>query len=173
MNVVAPPVLALLAIGGLTLALTRREPEDPRLVLAGNHAFTTGEVLAGIATPEPDDTDAIGRAALMVSAFYWDHGYADIDVGTPSVDGAAITIPVVEGPKFTIGKVALHGDVLGTASLVQTHPGMTFSRTAIAADREALNRYYVARGYAYANVIPRTSIANTTIDVSFEIDASK
>ena len=57
-----------------------------------------------------------------------------------------LSIPIDEGPVFTIGSVNFKGDLIGSAQKnldkVHIRAGMKFSRTLIAEDREALSNYY-------------------------------
>jgi len=193
--VVAAAIGAVVAIGaGITIAMERITAEPvARAVPApvpvvhipefvGNHAFTRGEIVDGLGESafltDLDDGDAIARTALMVSAFYWDRGYANVHVGPPRVDRArdALVIPVDEGATFTISSVAVTGDLLGDAAshlaMIQVHPGVLFSRTMIANDRETLSTFYGDRSYAYATVLPNTKLdlVHDTIALTFDIE---
>lgn len=133
-----------------------------------------------------DDTgalsqEALDRDVLVLSAFYLDRGYANVKVGTPEVrlSRNEISIPIEEGPMFTMGAVAFTGDLTGGLqhhlAMLQARPGITFSRTMIADDRETLSTYYQDNGYADANVIPLTTVdlSNHTISLTFEITPGK
>src|SRR6185295_10156841 len=58
---------------------------------------------------------------------------------------------------------------------IKIRPGMTFSRTRIAEDREKLSNYYQDQGYAYANVLPLTKVdlPNRKINLTFEVARGK
>ena len=64
--------------------------------------------------------EAFERDLLLVSAHYWDRGYANVKVGTPQLRLSRdkqymyLSIPVDEGPIFTIGSVNFKGDLIGT-----------------------------------------------------------
>ena len=66
--------------------------------------------------------EAFERDLLLVSAHYWDHGYANVKVGTPQLRLSRdkqymyLSIPIDEGPVFTIGTVNFKGDLIGTAA---------------------------------------------------------
>src|SRR5262249_15057234 len=142
-----------------------RVPRSESWQFVGNHAISSDELVAAldgeIVTPAGDfDDEVIERDLLLVSAYYWDRGYALVKVEAPRYDREhhIVTVPVEEGPKFTMSTVALTGDVLGGEPAIQIREGMTFSRTAIAKDREALATFYQDRGYAYANVLPLTKV---------------
>src|SRR5678815_1480045 len=90
-----------------------------------------------------------------------------------------LAIPVDEGPVFTIGAVNFKGDLIGGAAKnlekVKVRPGMIFSRTRIAEDRENLSAFYQDQGYAYANVLPLTKVDldKRTISLTFEVARGK
>ena len=162
----------------------------------GNTAITDAELRGAIATRRQDamsflndsgtySQEAFERDLLMVSAYYWDRGYANVKVGTPQLRLSRdkqfmyLSIPVDEGPVFTIGQVTFKGDLIGSAAdnanRVKLRAGTTFSRTTIAEDREKLSSYYQDQGYAYANVLPLTKVdlANRRINLTFEVARGK
>jgi len=129
--------------------------------------------------------EAFEREMMLVSAHYWDRGYANVKVGTPQLRLSRdkqymyLSIPVDEGPVFTIGTVNFKGDLIGGApknlEKVKVRAGMTFSRTRIAEDRENLSAFYQDQGYAYANVLPLTKVdlEKRTISLTFEVSRGK
>jgi outer membrane protein insertion porin family len=131
------------------------------------------------------DQAKFDRDLLVLSAFYWDRGFANVKVGTPQVRMSRdkkfmyLSVPIEEGPIFTIGSIDFKGDLVGTAaeqlSRLAIRPGVTFARTMIAADREVLSNYYMDQGYAYANVSPLTKVDldKKTISLTFEISRGK
>jgi outer membrane protein insertion porin family len=162
----------------------------------GNDHISDEELRGAIATRSADalsflndsgtyNQEAFERDLLLVSAHYWDRGYANVKVGTPQLRLSRdkqymyLSIPIDEGPVFTIGSVNFKGDLIGGAeknlSKVKVRPGMTFSRTRIAEDRENLSAFYQDQGYAYANVLPLTKVDldKRTISLTFEISRGK
>ena len=129
--------------------------------------------------------EAFERDLLLVSAHYWDRGYANVKVGTPQLRLSRdkqymyLSIPVDEGPIFTIASINFKGDLIGTPAQnmhrINMRPGYLFSRTVIAEDREALSNYYQDQGYAYANVLPLTKVDLPTrkIALTFEVSRGK
>jgi outer membrane protein insertion porin family len=145
----------------------------------GNNTISTAELRGAISTRPPDALSFINdsgtyseetfqRDLLVITAHYWDRGYANVKVGTPSLRLSRdkqfmyLSIPIDEGPIFTIAKVAFKGDLIGkpddNLARVKLRGGMKFSRTFIQEDRESLSAYYQDRGYAYANVLPLTKV---------------
>jgi outer membrane protein insertion porin family len=129
--------------------------------------------------------EAFERDLLLVSAHYWDRGYANVKVGTPELRLSRdkqymyLSIPIDEGPVFTIAAVNFKGDLIGSPAqnLARIHmrPGYLFSRTVIADDRETLSNFYQDQGYAYANVLPLTKVdpVKRTIALTFEVSRGK
>ena len=162
----------------------------------GNTQISDDELRGAIATRRQDamsflndsgtySQEAFERDLLLVSAHYWDRGYANVKVGTPSLRLSRdkqymyLSIPVDEGPVFTIGAVNFKGDLIGSAQQnldkIKMRPGVRFSRTMIAEDREKLSNYYQDQGYAYANVLPLTKVdlPNRRISLTFEVARGK
>ncbi len=159
----------------------------PRVEFTGNTtvpAAALRQYLASNASPLFDDAEdvvqeVLERDLLLVSAYYWDHGYANVKLGTPRVEHALVSIPVEEGAVFTMGSVTATGELIGTAAenlaKIKIRAGMTFSRTTIADDREHLATFYEDLGYAYASVMPLTKIDNSSnrIAINFEVKRGK
>lgn len=162
----------------------------------GNHALSDDELRLAIQTRRQDalsflndsgvySQEAFERDLLLVSAHYWDRGFANVKVGTPQLrlsrdkEYMYLSIPIDEGPVFQIGAVGFKGDLIGTPannlSKIHMRPGMTFSRTMIAEDREKLSAYYQDQGYAYANVSPLTKVdlATRRISLTYEVARGK
>src|SRR5678810_433619 len=122
---------------------------------------------------------------MCIRDSYWDRGYANVKVGTPQLrlsrdkQNMYLSIPVDEGPIFTIGTVNFKGDLIGSPTQnldkIRMRAGNTFSRTMIAEDREKLSAYYQDQGYAYANVLPLTKVDLPTrkINLTFEVARGK
>ncbi|MFT3700524.1 MAG: outer membrane protein assembly factor BamA [Kofleriaceae bacterium] len=162
----------------------------------GNNSIPDDELRNAIQTRRADalsflndsgvySQEAFERDLLLVSAHYWDKGYANVKVGTPQLRLSRdkqymyLSIPVDEGPVFTIGSVAFKGDLIGSKDKnlekIRMRPGMKFSRTLIAEDRESLSNYYQDQGYAYANVLPLTKVdlEKRQINLTFEVARGK
>lgn len=162
----------------------------------GNSQIRDDELRTAISTRRPDalafindsgvyNQEAFDRDLLLVSAYYWDRGYANVKVGTPQLRLSRdkqfmyLSIPIDEGPVFEIGEVKFKGDLIGSAEknlqVVRLRQGLKFSRTMIAEDREKLSNYYQDQGYAYANVLPLTKVdlENKKISLTFEIARGK
>jgi outer membrane protein insertion porin family len=160
--------------------------DELRVEFRGNHDVSSDDLRAAIHAGSPDpivamDSPVFERDLLLVSAYYWDHGYANVKVQTPVLDAAhaTITVPLVEGARFTIGPVTFGGELSAHApdALANVHvrPGVVFSRTMIAEDRARLAESYRDQGFAFANVVPLThlELATKTISIEFELTRGK
>ncbi len=126
--------------------------------------------------------EAFERDLLILSAHYYDHGHVNVKLGTPRIRLSRdrrymyVSIPIDEGPVFTIGEVDFQGDLIGPKpdyyKRLTIKPGETFSRSKISADITKLNDYYKDLGYAYVNVTPITNVDpdKRTVALSFEIE---
>lgn len=159
--------------------------EVRKIGFVGNHALTDAEISRYMATrtagPFSLLTDSgkfqremFDRDVTMVQALYWDHGYIDIQVGTPRVDLSAdrryifVSIPVVEGPRYKVGRIkVVEHDIDGkevpllggrrrVRSMVATRRDEWFSRTSVMEDVNRISRHYQDKGYANANVELKT-----------------
>ncbi|HEY0477743.1 MAG TPA: outer membrane protein assembly factor BamA [Kofleriaceae bacterium] len=162
----------------------------------GNHVLSDDELRLAIQTRRQDalsflndsgvySQEAFERDLLLVSAHYWDRGFANVKVGTPQLrlsrdkEYMYLSIPIDEGPVFSIGTVGFKGDLIGTPAdnlaRIRMRTGTTFSRTQIAEDREKLSSYYQDQGYAYANVSPLTKVdlPNRKISLTYEVARGK
>jgi outer membrane protein insertion porin family len=163
-------------------------PDDvPKVRFVGNAAVSSDELRAAIDEyPLFDgagaiDQDVLERDLLVISALYWDRGHAQVKVGEPVIPPSrdAVTIPIEEGPVFTMGPVTVTGELIGSAranlARIQVRPGITFSRALIADDRETLSDFYQDQGYAYVNVLPlsKVDLDRKTIAMTFEITRGK
>ncbi len=124
-------------------------------------------------------TDAFERDQALLTQFYLDRGYANVRVGRPRVerrgDGLAITVPIQEGPRFTIRSVGFRGELLKPESALRgklaTRPGDVFKASDIRKDIDTLSTIYADEGYAFAAITPNTAMdpAMKTIDLTFEL----
>jgi outer membrane protein insertion porin family len=174
----------------------RSKVEIREVTFIGNTAFTDDELRGLIATRRAGalsflndsgtfNQEAFDRDLLIISAHYWDRGYANVKIGTPQLRLSRdkkymyLTIPIDEGPVFTIGSIDFKGDLIGDAAShlkkMHIHAGDKFSRTKIAEDRDAIAAFYMDQGYAYANVLPMTKVdlKSHTIGLTFEVARGK
>ncbi len=129
--------------------------------------------------------EAFERDLVIISAHYWDQGYAAVKLGTPQLRLSRdkrymyLSIPIDEGPVFTVGEIKFKGKLVGDEALhrakIRAKAGDRFSRSVIAADRDRLSDYYMDQGYAYANVLPMTqpNLGKNVISLIYEVESGK
>lgn len=176
----------LVLIGVLMTSRIALAHPEPTIDIVGNHVLTADAIRAGILADQPSliedngdiNQEAIERADLIVAAFYWDRGYAQVRVAEAKIDRVNHRVMFRikdEGARFTINTIKITGTLLRTErsflAMLAIKPGNLFSRSVIATDREKLQRFYEDRGFAFVNVLPLTKVdlANKTIALTFEI----
>ncbi len=171
------------------------------IVFTGNEGLSDGDLLDVMATSPRTMWSAITdsgrfkqsdfeRDLVALKAHYLDHGHLDVQVGPPVVSLSAdrrwisIVIPVVEGPVYTLRRVAVReigrggdeveplGGRAAVRDLVGLAAGDMFRREAVGTDMMTVSRYYKDRGYANVNVQPdvRQIPGTTEADLVFEIE---
>ena len=140
-----------------------------------------GSLLSGFTSGGTYREDAFQRDLAVLNATYLDEGYVNVKVGKPTVSlspdkkSIFVAIPVEEGERYTVGKVALTGELLGEEprlrALLQSRSGEHFSRSRIGADLNASSDVFKDLGYAYANVTPNTNLdpQQRIVDLDFEV----
>ncbi len=126
--------------------------------------------------------DVFDRDVQILSYIYFNEGYVQVKVDRPQVyitpdkRGVYITIRVEEGDQFSVGSVDFSGDLLFTKdelfeSTEIQHAGIFVYET-LQKDLRALQAKYGDLGYAFANIIPRTTVREKEklVDITFEID---
>lgn len=111
-----------------------------------------------------------------LQAYYYDQGYLAMRVGSPVIALTPdrryidITIPIQEGPRFRIGRLAVRevddegqnveplGGRRALRELVQANPGDWFNRTRIAQSLLGITRRYRDEGYAFVDISPETDL---------------
>ncbi|MDR2934827.1 MAG: outer membrane protein assembly factor BamA [Candidatus Adiutrix sp.] len=121
--------------------------------------------------------------AQRLESYYQNHGFIQAQVGDPLVAHDAkgklvVTFPIVEGPRFKVGRVSLGGRLLEdddpkTILKATNLKGETwFSRELLQEDVKAIQTYYADLGYAHNQVEPRLDGPRDGefMDVVFEVD---
>jgi outer membrane protein insertion porin family len=121
------------------------------------------------------------RDLAVIQATYYDEGFINVRVDKPTVSLSAdkryiyITIKVVEGERYDIGKIDFAGDLVVPkevlASLMSSSSGRHFSRSQLGQDIQSITDVYYDRGYAYANINPVTAVNAETkmVDLTFDV----
>jgi len=186
----------------------RIEEHDKVLVrqirFSGNSALTDKQLRRVMTTKQENVFSFIGDAGnfnpedlkrdlLIITAYYYDKGYLGVQVGEPLIEFSAdhktidITIPIEEGPRYRVGKVAVKeigeddeeieplGGRKKVMGLVHTKPGEWFSRSVVGEDLNRLEYHYKDRGYANVNVDPNWAPREDEliVDIVFVIQRGK
>jgi outer membrane protein insertion porin family len=129
--------------------------------------------------------DQFERDLLLITAYYYDRGFINVKLGTPQIRLSRdkkymyLSIPIDEGPVFSIGKIDFKGDMLGPEreyyERLKIRTGETFNRSKVGEDINKLNDFYKDKGYAYVNITPLTNIDldKRIVHLSFEIEKGK
>lgn len=160
----------------------------------GNDAFETDE-LTGVmktktwhfysyATQYLDKSGTYSEPVFMqdlrtVEQKYTDAGYLQVEFSEPRVEavegGLVVTVAVKEGPRFSVGKIAVKGDsnadIATLQEMLRLKEGAVFNRSFLTADVDGLTRHYTDRGYYFASVSPKTDMHQDRqlVDVEFEV----
>ncbi|MDP3182738.1 MAG: outer membrane protein assembly factor BamA [Desulfobaccales bacterium] len=123
--------------------------------------------------------DTLERDLEKISAFYYNHGYIKAKVGEPRIDIKGsyiyITIPVVEGPQYKVGKIDLQGDLLEDKEKLleklEIGKEKIYSREVVQKDLSTMSDFYADKGYANADIAPliKENEQNLTVDVTLDI----
>ncbi|MDI6854166.1 MAG: outer membrane protein assembly factor BamA [Deltaproteobacteria bacterium] len=160
----------------------------------GNHAFKDKQLRGVMETKEKSlisfitgsgrlNREILERDVEKVAAFYFNHGYVRAKVGEPRVDirqgNIYITIPVEEGPQFTVGKVDIQGDFIEDKAKLRERLAIVkekvYSREVVQQDLTTLADLYADHGYANADVTPliKEDDVNKKVDIVFDIRQGK
>jgi outer membrane protein insertion porin family len=126
--------------------------------------------------------EAFERDLMMITAYYYDHGYINVSIGRPLIRLSRdrrfmyLTIPIDEGPQFRIGEIDFRGDLIGDKAdyyeRLTVEPGQIFNRSRVSQDIQRLTHFYQDQGYAYVNPTPLTDVdlEELTVALTFDID---
>ena len=136
------------------------------------------------------DRDKYSRERLSADlerlrAFYRDRGYANFQIEstqvtiTPDRQRIHITVNVNEGLKYTVGDIALAGDLVFPEAtlreLLSIETGETYNQRGITQTINALREKLGERGYAFAriNPLPERRDDDQTVDLTLFIDPAE
>lgn len=163
-----------------------------RITYLGNKAVSDAKLRGVMATRQGDwfsfltsfgnfKEEAFEADLQRITAFYYNEGYVDVQVGLPTVRLSRdkrylyITIKIDEGKRYKVRDVELQGDFIAEKEelekLVKLGEEEWFSYGRMRQDVEELRNYYQDRGYAYVNInpIPRPSPDSDDIDTIYDI----
>ncbi len=115
----------------------------------------------------------------MIAAFYLNHGFMDVRVGSPEItydeEGIYINFPINEGGRFRVGKVEVTGKGVEPdvrlLNKIKLSKKKYFHREVLARDLERITAYYTSQGYAFAEVEPNIARDRTkqVVDVDYGV----
>jgi outer membrane protein assembly factor BamA len=128
----------------------------------------------GFAPSSPWNTDVITRGSLLVSGYYYDHGYVNVAVEEPPPPGqpGPAVYTISEGDQFRLGKLEVTGvpaaDAKKYLGMIKLKQGEIFNRTAIS---DGLTKINQALGDSGQFVAPVTNIdtKKKVIDIKFDV----
>ncbi len=169
-----------------------------KIAFEGNEHFTDKELQAGLRTKRwrfwsyvtryldksgTYSEPVFAQDLQKVEERYADAGYLRVEVAEPQVShdekGLIVTVPLVEGPRFKVGRLDVAGDA--TADLGEVRDELLladdewFNRSHLRGDVERLTQRYADRGYLEARVNPATLTDESTyvVDVDFEVEKGR
>jgi len=164
--------------------------EISRVNFVGNNHFSSRQLGNMISTHEHNllsfifgngvlDQKKLQEDTERLSAFYYDHGFLNVQIPEPTVERhgnkLTVTFNIDEGPIYSVGNVGVAGDLKVPAkellAKLTIKPHKVFSGSSMQHDVLTLSDFYSDRGYAYVNVDPRTQVnpATHTVNVVFNI----
>jgi outer membrane protein insertion porin family len=126
------------------------------------------------------DRKKLESDVTKIKSFYYNNGFVKAKVGEPDIsfqkeEGLIITITINEGPRYTMGKVSVAGDLIkdveelyGTLKITEEK---VYNREVIRSDIMRLNEVYADEGYAFADITPKIKEDDEkhTVDLTYQI----
>jgi outer membrane protein insertion porin family len=169
--------------------------EGPKTLIAnirfeGNHTYSDGKLKGLMTTSEKNIlswfTSAGGlveqnldQDVTKIKSFYHNNGFIQARVGEPIVEKKGndidITINIDEGPQYSVGNVAVSGDLIvpepQLMQLIKIRQEEFYNRELLRSDILALTDLYSNEGYANVDIVPSLDQdeENYKVDITFEI----
>ena len=185
-------------VGAETVALTFNIEENEkvkvkRITFLGNQKMSASDLKSKIKTSEAGPFSFISgsgafrqevfdRDVQILNSIYFNEGFVQVKIAkpeifvTPDKKHIYITLRIEEGDQFSIGEVDFSGDLLFAREelfgSVKIKKNETFSYEKLVGDINNLQAKYGDKGYAFANILPRTQIREKErlVDITFEFD---
>ncbi|MDB6063145.1 MAG: outer membrane protein assembly factor BamA [Verrucomicrobiaceae bacterium] len=137
-----------------------------------------------------NDNDKYSREKLKgdlekLNSYYLDRGYTKFRVDstqvatTPDRKAVYVTINVIEGAEYKVGKVDLSGDIIlpeeELRKFILVQNGQTFSQALVTNTEQLLTKRLGNEGYNFAKVkgVPETAEDGNIVDIKFFVDPGK
>jgi len=164
-----------------------------KVTFLGNRALLDSKLKASMQTQEGGffswlsssggyKQDAFDRDVSVLNYLYFNEGYVQVKIDRPQVyvspdkRSISITIRIEEGEQFSVGKVDFAGDLLFSKEELfestEIQKSGIFVYETLQKDLKTLQFKYGDLGYAFANIIPKTTIREKErlVDISFEVE---
>lgn len=118
----------------------------------------------------------------VIRQFLLDNGFLEGTVGEASIekrdDGLYVSFDVTEGDQFSLGTITASGDLVAnspdlTLEDIKSESGDVFNATTVRNDIFTITDKFSDEGYAYANVVPNTSINKLDKTVNLDFASTK
>jgi len=165
--------------------------EGPRVTVeavdfTGNEAFPSSRLRDLLQTRPPGflhgglfQQDLIDRDLLVLVGFYRTQGFPDAVAGPAEVqftDGqqhARVSIPIIEGPRVTVGTIAVEGATAVPAGRILAalplKPGGPWTVARQAEARQVVERVFARRGYLGVQVQVETARQGDRADITIRV----
>jgi len=170
-----------------------------RIIFTGNHSIKENELRDIMITGQSSffefgsggsfRQDAFERDVVVLSAYYYDRGFLQVQVGTPRVmltpdrSGIEIAISINEGPRFKVRSLRVYerdadgrevepiGGRRGLREMIRAKSGDWFNRAELAKDIGRVQTLYRDQGYANVEAPPETDMDpdNNEVDIRIAI----
>lgn len=126
--------------------------------------------------------DMLENDRAIMRQYFLDHGYVDATISDPQVerDGDALRVAfdINEGRQYTVAEITASGDLVNgsvaeTIEGIETEVGETFSASQVRDDSFKISEKFTDKGFAFANVVPNTSVNPSEATVSLDFASSK
>lgn len=158
----------------------------------GNKSYTSGDLEGIIESSEKNWFSWLTEGGLMkqqmldqdvarLGSFYNNQGFLEVKIGNPQIeqeeDWLYITFTIDEGPRYRVGTVSFEGDLITDKqelrSLLSIQNQEFINRQVLREDILKLTDFYSERGFAFADIRPKTQKSATGSRVDITIDISK
>jgi outer membrane protein insertion porin family len=168
-----------------------RVTEGPQVTVeavdfTGNEAFPADRLRDALETKPPGflrrglyRQDVLDRDLLVLVGFYRTQGYPDAAAGPAQVTftddrrRARISIPIVEGPRVTVGTIAVEGGTAVPAdrilAVIPLKSGAAWSTARVADTRQLVERVFARQGYLGAQVEVETARHGDRADITIRV----
>jgi outer membrane protein insertion porin family len=131
------------------------------------------------------DEDILDVDLHNLRAFYFDHGYIEVEIDKPKItitkEGKWIYIDITirEGERFKVGEIDFKGDILTTRKdlfkKLTLKKGKVYRISTVQKDIRSITNFYGDEGYAYAEIVPLTSVNSEKrlVHITFDIRKGK